>query len=278
MKKYAFLALSILAIIITVTAISSCGISSSVMSFGEYENAEQYSIGSISFSKGDIKKIDIDWISGGVSVVQQSSGEQFTVSEGIGLDDEKAMRCLIEDGVLYIKFSSSGFSGAFSHEDIVKKTLKVTVPADIEINVKVISADTEVSSDGLSIADGVKNTIEISSVSGDISIEKASAESIRAKSVSGDIIIKDSSARIISEENTSGGVSFYGKADLIKINTISSNSTVSLDNTSATVVFETTSGILRTGLDYVENSGKYIFGNGETLVTVKTVSGNLFVK
>lgn len=270
MKKIA-IATSLL--IIFALLLTGCG-ASSLMSFGIFEDADKYSVGDAVPSAEKIRKLDVEWVSGSIEII--SGGDSVSASEGAGLVSEKSMRWRVDDGVLYVKFCASGYSGTFSRDEIAKKSLKVYIPADVDIKVDSVSADVSIKADGAGV--GVGGEISLETVSANITLDGVVGGNVKATSVSGNIGVSRAKIKAAIFESTSGKVAFSGDAASLKIGTLSGDVSVDLEKTSATVEFITISGKLRTSLDYTKSDGKFIFGNGESLVKVNTSSGNLTVK
>jgi len=209
-------------------------------------NDEKYSIGNAEIECPGLKKIEIDWLSGNVSVYSHE-GDKVIIREKEGLEDDFKLRYLLEDNVLTIKFLKCTnkvrpLKPKEKEELINKKCLEVILPESLKDNGIILHANT-ISADVF-----VKNVklsdIFIKTISGDIELAGITSTDINTSTTSGDLNITDITAFDISTKSVSGDVE--------------------LENVKANELFaETVSG---------DVSSRNLIVSGEA--TIKTVSGD----
>lgn len=220
MKAWVLIVLLSLAVL----TLSACLFGGTVMS-SSYEDAAAYSVGEFDYAISDVDEVRVNWQSGSVTL-QQTAGEQLRVSEsGTELPDEKALHWLLKDGVLYVEFCASGYSGTFSSFD---KKLTVEVPENIRITVNTTSA-------GIAAEIGAQREVRFQTTSGTIEAGKVVADGeIRLGTTSGGIRADSLTGKWVSATTTSGS---------IKIDEISAADEAYLRSTSGSVRAESLSVI-----------------------------------
>ncbi len=88
-----------------------------------YENADQYVVGSQEYA-GDLEELDIDWIFGSVTLVEDPSATKITLTEDNNVDDAIKVHSWYHDSKLSVKFGESGYHGGLL--EVRYKTLTVT--------------------------------------------------------------------------------------------------------------------------------------------------------
>ncbi len=246
----------------------------SIISGYIYPNAEQYNVGNATYTEG-IRKLDIDWIDGSVTV-KIYNGSEIKLEEGYSGDNEDAMmRTRIVDGTLYVKYAASGIRFA---EKTPSKGLTVYLPLMYsvtqldEINIETVAADVFIRTSEHVIS---CRSLEIGTVSGKINSDGV-------KSVEADI------------ESVSGNITASGVFDELDISTVSARVNISASNDIPKVSISTVSGDIElTVPSYVgfkaeldTLSGRMKFkteyvgrrhdhGNGKSKYDFDTVSGNV---
>lgn len=257
--------------------------------------------GEESFDPAEVKKLDLDWVSGSVTV-KEYDGKKLVVREEINgsATDRQRMRWRLKGGELNVIACASNIN------NLPKKDLIVLVPESMKtelLKVDVASADVEVS--GLAVS----GSIDIDSASGRISVEDcvcekllidsaSGAQSVRGCRVDGDLSADLASGEFVAEDiicdvldidGASGRITAAGlvcrKADIdtasgaVSLEFAKACEGVEIDTASAAVTLTFPAG---TGLDidFDSLSGK-VKGDvkyGDLPVVVDTMSGNLTIK
>lgn len=201
---------------LTVTAFPACIFGGRVMS-DSYEDAFFYLSGEFDYAAADVREVRVNWYSGSV-ILQQSSEDRLHVREsGVDLPQEKSMHWLLKDGVLFVEYCESGYSGTFSGMD---KKLTVEVPENLLISVHTTSAG--IAADVgkqrevyLQTASGTieagkmtaTGKIQLVAASGGIRADSLNGEEITATTASGSVRIGEITAKDeVRLQSTSGGV------------------------------------------------------------------------
>ena len=234
--------------------------------------------------KESFDEIEIHWTIGKVTVVCAKEG--FSVEEKEGLTEDEQMRSKVENGKLTVRFWKPLYSAAKLSGD---KELIVTVPENLK-KISISSVSAKVVSQNLSATE-----IDIETVSGAVDIEKVVATSADFSSVSGGISVKNLIAENAGLDSTSGSLyaggvqakklslgSVSGKitAELEALENLEAESVsgfvnVTLSENGGVVKHSTTSGGFSTDLQYKNEGGKLVFGDGECKIFIETTSGSV---
>lgn len=243
---------------------------------GKYNNSNKYtSSSSFSYSGEGIKKVDISWIYGDVTITT-SNKSSLKVEESYMNKGKDSLHYYLDGDTLYIKF---GESGKWINSEENKKNLKIEVPSNIILKAENISGDI------IMKGSMTHNTLDISTVSGDIEIERINTDKIKLSTTSGDIkversknketIVETVSGDVEIEEIESDGLSVYTASGEIEIEGIDSLNTtletlsgdIELNNVnSRTFTLKTISGY--TEISYLSSDK----------TDIKTTSGNVRIK
>ncbi len=288
-----------------------------------YKDAELYTVGEGVFEADKIKSIDINWYGG--KIVFLADGDEVRISESADVPEADKLRYLLtEDGELKIQCRES-----FDLEDIKdlkvevpKKTLTVSLPATLRlVSLSVNATDSMISSESINadslylsnitgditVGETTADTVDITSVSGDIKLSKCSeAKKVSLNSTSGEIECADISSAVFNAVTVSGDVEITESAfeSDVNIDTVSGDIEFSggvggpgavfksisgdvkllLLNDDVSIEFETVSGEIKNRLDEIdtadasqepaETSEVYLWGSGEKKISIKTTSGN----
>lgn len=287
MKKAFLLIFSAVLIFASLISFSSCFYlnsgSPNSINYVRYDDAEKYSIGNFSYSGDGIEKIEIDWVSGEINVIQTGESVFSVFESGEDLEKSQQLHYMSDGKTLMIKYCKSHYSGIIDPE---QKKLNIEIPKGIDLEINAVSADIfsgmlELNDISLSTVSGKSNLtkayadeLQISSVSGDIFVSYAMAhEDISLESVSGKITVEHADAKEIDVESVSGNVGLG----------ISDVKDASIDTTSGNIEL-TLIGDCGITLDYSTTSGKfsadgdYSNGTRKCVVKASTVSGDLITK
>lgn len=242
---------------------------------GPFEEVGRYNIDS-----SDIDGIDIDWVSGSVTVIPYEASDITLV--------EFAQRSLEEDEVMEYKVSGAKLSVKFSANNIKlfdkmpSKKMEVFIPYRLAesikgLDVNTVSAYVEISginSEDFSVstvsgncdAHIIKsNKINISTTSGNISLKNCVSDSITSNTVSGRVNIYDVDSERLSFNTTSGDV------------TVSDTFTTEVSHSSVSGVFDFDGELKK--LNANSTSGKIDLKNRivPEEIDIDTVSGRINV-
>ena len=252
---------------------------------GGYANAELYTSGDTEITE-DIKKIDVSWTSGKVTVAYHAENTvSLKESAKRALSDDEKLQWWVDGDTLRVQFTKPGIRW-----NMPEKELTITLPEDFRLqqaNIGTTSGDIEIPA----------LKAEVNTTSGDQELEfNGSATQIRINSTSGSIRVKAEKAALIEAASTSGGIwmtaqecenakanstsgsidTELGKMKQLSINVTSGNVTAKLPETPGfTADVHTTAGDFTYGLALTREGDKYVCGDGSGTVDIHTTAGNV---
>ena len=187
----------------------------------------------------DIRKIDISWLSGGVSVQAVGQTSQITVQEEAttALTEEEKLVCAVDGDTLRIRFMSDARKDSFEGE----KFLTVSLPWELvknahfeEIDIETTSAYAYVSADA--------QKIKLSTVGGDARVMCANCPEVEIETTSGNAGVVDGTWARVDISTLSGAIELAGEAENAEIETASGK--VDIAGALGALDFESVSGNL----------------------------------
>ena len=266
--------------------------------------------GTYSIQIDELKKLEIDWISGSVAV-ELTDGDLVVIREVSNktISAKNALRYGLNENTLRVQACKKNYGGKLPRKD-----LTISLPRSLAAGMKECEFNTvsaSVSADDLGLDELEINTVSgrvnlehlvadeasVNSVSGKVDMYMCGFESLRLDSVSGE-------AQFSGEAHKIKGSSVSGKFDFtlkvcreIKISTMSGDITLALAGTPREVQIDTTSGTTRltlpkdasctididsmSGKLYLNDetvSGKHLsLGDGTADYDFDTMSGSVYV-
>lgn len=261
-----------------------------------------------------INKIDIDWISGSVTI-ERYDGTEVKVKETATatLTEDYILRYRVEGSILHIRFCKPGIWKLGK----LKKSLTVQVPTDAEIeqigiksvsanvvangfeldflNVESVSGDIKLDdvrvtrlmdiytvSGKVNLTTDDNKKINMFSVSGNINLKSTGKlEDFTCKTVSGKVDINAYEAVACSLESVSGQIEFRLKVVTGEHRFESTSGDVKLwldDGGSFVARTSTVSGDIECDFEYTKSGTTYTVGEGGASINVSTVSGDIDIK
>ena len=187
----------------------------------------------------EIRKLDISWLSGGVSVQAVGQTSQITVQEDAttALTEEEKLVCAVDGDTLRIRFMSDARRDSFEGE----KFLTVSLPWELvknahfeEIDIETTSAYAYVSADA--------QKIELSTLSGDARVMCANCPEVEIETTSGNAGVVDGTWARVDISTLSGAIELAGDAESAEIETMSGK--VDIAGALGALDFESVSGDL----------------------------------
>lgn len=148
-----------------------------------YPDAGRYTAGGGSFPADQVDSIEINWVSGGVTV-RSYEGSELAFDETIRgqADDSMRMRHYLKDRTLVIQFCAPRQS-VFRSANSPVKTLEILVPESLAARMD--EAEISVASASIQVSGITADKLEIDSVSGSTDITDTSCRSFELDTVSG---------------------------------------------------------------------------------------------
>lgn len=293
MKHYKKWLTILLAFSLTAVLLSGCQFH---MSFGigdfvtgeSYPDAERYQTGPFTYAPDQVKSIEIYWRSGEVEIEESDSAELRVRESGGTMSEETAMHYLLEDGILRVRFCESDVNIRVNPSD---KRLTIQVPRGIDLSVHTTSAT--VKSDNLTqnsilisahsgstdLGTVAADNLDFSSSSGAVHVDSVKSQALECDTTSGSVRIGAVEADTIEVDTTSGSVDLgLSAASQVEVHTTSGRTTLALPEGGGEVSFSATSGTLHTDAACERKGDLYVFGGGESQISVESTSGNLHIQ
>lgn len=253
-----------------------------------YPNAESYQTGAFSYEADEVQSIEIYWRCGKVNIVETDSSDLRVSESGGELPEKTAMHYLLEDGSLKIRFCESDAKINVSSQD---KHLTIEIPKGIDLSVHTTSAPVQadaleqnsvlisVHSGGIRLGAVEAGDVNLSSSSGTIQSDSIMTQALACDASSGAVRIGEVEAETIDVDTSSGSV-ILGilSAPDVDIHTSSGKTKLRLPEGGGSVSYTSSSGKLHTDVAFERKGDLYVFGNGESRITVDSTSGNLEIQ
>lgn len=220
----------------------------------KYGNSDKYIAGNGSIQTSQVKNLDIDWVSGSVSVIQGSGSEVRFYEEYKGtVDDDFVMRWYLDGTTLKIRYRKAGTLVG----DISDKHLTVEVPSNL-----------------------ILSNLDVDYVSCDVNVQ-ANAVNYAFDGVSGSLNLKADTPRIVDIDTVSGSLNmeFARCPDKLEIDAVSGNATVIIPSTSGySASFDSVSGSFKSSIPMTIDGKRYIAGDGKSDFSFNSVSGSVEIR
>lgn len=271
-----------------------------------YPDSEKYHTGAFAYEADKIKAVEVHWRSGEVEIAE-SDKAKLSVKESGALPEEAALHYLLEDGVLKIRFCASGAKVRVKGSE---KRLQLEVPKGIALSVHTTSARVKAEtlrqhdiliasfSGSISLGEVTAKSVDLTSSSGAIRGDSVSAGAIKSGTISGSIDFGTVSAEKFDGSASSGFVTVnslavktaeittaggrvnigFAETEAAKIRTVGGNVALMLGQGGAEVLYEHSSGKLKTKRAYEQKGDLVVFGGGACKLIVETTGGNLEIQ
>lgn len=234
--------------------------------------------GVIQIAASDIRKIEVDWLSGSVTV-QRADGDSIEFSEDYQGEEKYRLRYSVENAVLHIQVCQSG-----TILNIPEKALTLSLPDALYQELKL-----SVGSAKLTLSDVRANELELDSISGGMELDRIEASELQIDTTSGSVRARSLTVSELEVSSISGDAELEGAFDSvdaemtsgsvsltaaplpheIDVSTISGNVTLTLPKDSAFLYeFDTLSGRLTNSLPNAASGS-------DAAVEIDTTSGSL---
>ena len=259
-NKFAFISLGLIPLLLT-----GCGATMSV-----YPDADKYLVGNQTYEE-NITSLDVDWISGTITLVEDENIEGVKIEETINTSDQNCfVHSYLNNGELKVKYFKSGY---VSHEFNLKKELTITYKPGLDkIRIDLTS--------GILKAETVTAAkFELDMTSGNTKINTLTADDVDTEATSGTIEITKVNAKTLDADMTSGTYNVgFDKIEKASFDMTSGTINMTLPEDGGTVKVSKTSGTVTTDRECKISENTYTFGSGSADVKVSMTSGKLRIK
>ena len=247
-------------------SLTSCG-----THVGHYANADKYLAGNQTYQE-EITALDIDWISGSVTLVEDETITGVKVEEVTDLEkEEEWVHSYIDNGKLMVKFfaSNTWCSKLFGYT----KELTVTYCPGLE------SINVDLTSGSLKAESITAKDVKIDMTSGKASIDSITADNVDVDLTSGEVEIKKITAKEFGADLTSGTMTVgFTSIDKADFNLTSGKINLTIPEDGAIVKVSKTSGTVKSERECSVDNGTYKFGTSSANIKVSMTSGKLLIK
>lgn len=240
----------------------------------EYDDAQLYTAGNSEVDPGAVREIDIDWISGNVTV-KVYDGDMLRFSDDSPYpSDENLLHYYLDGDTLKIRFCKSY---GFRFSKLEPKDLEVLVPEAYADQITEFSIDTV--SAAVFIHDIQTEELDIDTVSGGITVD-GGAEQISVDTTSGDVALSGTFQKIETDLVSGTLTAICAECpNTFEGNSVSGAFRITLPGNSAFVCdYDSVSGNLMSDFEGEAAEGNiYKVGEGTAKFSFDTVSGDLML-
>lgn len=278
-----------------------------------YTDANKYTAGNFTYESDKVEKVEIDWMSGSITLLNGTGTLSVTESGADSLPENAQMHWWLDGKTLKIKFCKSGYKYELTDAFNEKKDLTIELPDFVDLDIDLASGKVSAenmlnlgtfrldkASGGTDIrylsaksvkvdsASGgttfgkvsVSGEFEVDSASGGLSVEEIAAKEIDVNSASGGIVFGRITGEKVDVDSASGSVTLgILSASKVKISSTSGgvNLTLADRNAGARIKFDAVSGSFNTVLPYEKDGSVYTIGSGRMDAEISVVSGSVTV-
>lgn len=261
MKKYfGFILLGLISL-----GLSSCGSKMDV-----YPDVEKYTSGNTEYKDVEVNKIDITWLSGSLTLVEDETATGITIEEVTDLTEKEALvHTYFHDGFLSVKYFYSGY---WCNKFNYKKDLTITYKPGLE-SLKVSLTSGSLKSECIHAKE-----FDLDLTSGSADISSLTSEEADTDLTSGSVAFGKVVANKFDVDMTSGvAVVNYETIEKSSFSLTSGNISMKLPTDGGTVKVSKTSGSVKANREGTFSDDTYRFGEGSANIKVSMTSGTLTI-
>lgn len=272
----------IFCIVLAVLAVSVFGLTYSLFTGDGYLSVHfsdnNYVTGQGSVNAQQVKNIDVEWVSGSITV-QPGDTDEITFVESARSEDAKPMVWEQKGDTLLIQFCEPSFNIGINIGTTINtpsKDLVITVPKE-----------------------WVCDDLTIESVSANIDVSELVCDSIDLTNVSGECAFINCNVDELSLETVSGGIDYRGGLNSLECNSVSADceiyamshpNSIEMEGVSCdlilylpescgfTVETDTASGDFESDFATTTEKGRYVYGDGKCKINAESVSGDIIIR
>lgn len=242
----------------------------SSISGGTYRNADKYLIGSQDYAE-TVKSIEVHWISGEVTLVEDPNITGVKVKEENDLIDEQKVHSYLEEGNLDIRYFASGHTA--KNISSKKKALTLTYNPSIE-KLTVHSTAGSVYADSISVKEA-----NFDITTGSLNVKKWTAPKADIKIVTGNVKIDEMSVDSLEADMTTGSFTAALKSIAAgNINFTTGHVYLTLPEEGGKVRIHKVTGSIDISREYTRSGEDYIFGDGAAIINISFTTGSVEIK
>jgi len=226
----------------------------------------------------NIQNIEIDWISGSITVEQDSSCADIIVTETGTYDEDYQMVCTTSGNTLKIQYCKESIkfpSFGITIDGSISKDLVIKVPEGWSCDsLEIDTASAWVQLNGLTI-----DEFDFDGASGECSISNCHLDTLDLDTASGDINFEGTLNHLDCDAASANcRLTVYNNPSTIELDTASGNLELRLpENCGFTCSMETLSGRFTSDLETIHKNGSYIHGDGACSIRINAMSGDITI-
>lgn len=255
-----------------------------------YADADRYTPGNGSFKKDKVKNVDVNWVSGNITVEEHDSDEIVFSEENEEIDEKYKMHYYLQGDTLRIQFCQSTRWDFFRRTPAKRLTVKIpkgyvfnelkvdatSSKTDVS-NVNAKKIDVETVSGQLDISDVKADTLELETVSGSLAVKNAKADKVKFNSVSGKVGVNGDFVEV-DGESVSGGIQVQSKNRIAKakLEAVSGSVTLKIPELKGfSAKHESVSGSFNCEFPTTNSKKRVEYKDGSAEFDFETVSGSI---
>lgn len=212
-------------------------------------------------SMKDLKELEIDWVSGSVTVeLTDEDAVRFVEVAEKAIQEKDALRYGVNGGTLRIQACKKGYLG-----NLPEKQLTVYLPRALANDLMEVEIDTV--SAAVTAGDLKLDELEINTVSGRVKLTNMDAEEAQVDSVSGPISLLGSRIGSLRTDSVSGEAKVTGKVQKVKSSSVSGAFDFALEDC-RDIRLSTMSGAMTLDLNTTPRELKISTTSGKTRLTL----------
>lgn len=227
-------------------------------------------------SAAEIRSIDIDWVSGSVTIAP-GDVQEITFCESAVSNDKYRMVWKQSGDKLTIQFCRDSDSLNFGiHLNDGDKNLLITVPRDWVCD----SLEVDAASADLTVRDLTVREVEIDTASGTGRFDGCTVSSLDVDTASGDITFNGSLGELEFDAASAGFVGVLSNVpDRINVDSMSGDLDITLpEDAGFTVDMDTMSGDFSSDFPTTSKNGSHICADGRCKIIVSAMSGDVTIR
>ena len=280
---------SILLAVLMLLGLSGCVV---IRTVTKYANADKYTAGGFTYDASAVKRVELEWAAGDVTLKHGSGTLSVSESGGDALATSERLHWWLDGTTLRIKYCESGYTHIIPSRN---KHLTLELPVNDRVDLKIDIASGEIRADALYV-----NSLDVKTASGGVAIDVLDAGEAHIDSASGGIRLGTVTVDVFSVDTASGGLGADRlNAKTVKVNSASGGVTLGLDTMEtvdigvasgrvtlkllnaargATVQLSKLSGDFDCALPMTAGGKTYKIGDGAIQIKIDSASGGVTIE
>ena len=275
-----------------IAALLSCSFGCVIISrVTRYANADKYTAGGFTYEASAVKRVELEWAAGDVTLSHGTDTLTVTESGGDALSTSEKLHWWLDGTTLRIRYCESGYAHVIQAK---QKHLNLELPVDVDLKIDIASGklgadalccsslDVNTASGGMQVTTLDAKEVKIDSASGGTVLGDVTVDgTFSVDTASGGLTAERVNAKTVKVDSASGGVKLgLDTVNTVKVDVASGRVTLKLLDAArgATVRLNKLSGGFDCKLPMTAEGKTYKIGNGEIQITVDSASGGVSIE